>query len=288
MLIKLKWIYKVKTDEFGGVLKNKARLVAQGFRQEEGIDFEESFAPVARIEAICIFVSNAAYRNMTIYQMDVKTDFLNGEIKEEVPTVKGVGLHAVDSHIGNHPKDGFTPLETIRRLLAVIGRRSHSGFEGEAFKPERRNKIIPSDYPELLLSANKLDKKSFKDKVPLHLEMDPLYDQIATYPCIVQTFLDPILYLAGLKTTWEHSPKRPVIYHRGQEMDFRSFMLEGVDGEFNFLPAEGVSEGQNSPSAKFVNNDAPSYGEDKQTLVGLSLPPHPEASKKLKILGVRY
>ncbi|GJT40848.1 retrovirus-related pol polyprotein from transposon TNT 1-94 [Tanacetum coccineum] len=51
-LIKLKWIYKVKTDEFGGVLKNKARLVAQGFRQEEGIDFEESFAPVARIEAI--------------------------------------------------------------------------------------------------------------------------------------------------------------------------------------------------------------------------------------------
>ncbi|GJZ64207.1 retrovirus-related pol polyprotein from transposon TNT 1-94 [Tanacetum coccineum] len=52
MLIKLKWIYKVKTDEFGGVLKNKARLVAQGFRQEEGINFEESFAPVARIEAI--------------------------------------------------------------------------------------------------------------------------------------------------------------------------------------------------------------------------------------------
>ncbi|GKB52191.1 retrovirus-related pol polyprotein from transposon TNT 1-94 [Tanacetum coccineum] len=55
MLIKLKWIYKVKTNEFGRVLKNKARLVAQGFRQEEGIDFKESFAPVARIEAIRIF-----------------------------------------------------------------------------------------------------------------------------------------------------------------------------------------------------------------------------------------
>ncbi|GKF36965.1 retrovirus-related pol polyprotein from transposon TNT 1-94 [Tanacetum coccineum] len=55
MLIKLKWIYKVKTDEFGGVLKNKARLFAKGFRQEEGIDFEESFAPVERIEAIRIF-----------------------------------------------------------------------------------------------------------------------------------------------------------------------------------------------------------------------------------------
>ncbi|GJS79300.1 retrovirus-related pol polyprotein from transposon TNT 1-94 [Tanacetum coccineum] len=84
MLIKLKWIYKVKTDEFGWVLKNKARLVAQGFRHEEGIDFEESFALVARIEAIRIFIANATNKNMTIFQMDVKTTFLNGELKEEV------------------------------------------------------------------------------------------------------------------------------------------------------------------------------------------------------------
>ncbi|GJY12118.1 retrovirus-related pol polyprotein from transposon TNT 1-94 [Tanacetum coccineum] len=74
----------VKTDEFGGVLNNKARLVAQGFMQEEGIDFEESFAPVARIEAIRIFVENVANKNMTIFQMDVKTAFLNGELKEYV------------------------------------------------------------------------------------------------------------------------------------------------------------------------------------------------------------
>ncbi|GJT63188.1 retrovirus-related pol polyprotein from transposon TNT 1-94 [Tanacetum coccineum] len=67
-----------------GVLKNKARLVAQGFRQEEGIDFEESFAHVARIEAIHIFIANAANKNMTIYQIDVKTAFLNGELREVV------------------------------------------------------------------------------------------------------------------------------------------------------------------------------------------------------------
>nr|GEY89692.1 retrovirus-related Pol polyprotein from transposon TNT 1-94 [Tanacetum cinerariifolium] len=73
----------VKTDEFGRGLKNKVRLVAQGFRQEEGIDFKESFAPVARIEAIRIFIANA-HKNMTIFQMDVKTAFLNGEFKEEV------------------------------------------------------------------------------------------------------------------------------------------------------------------------------------------------------------
>nr|GEV03914.1 putative reverse transcriptase domain, ribonuclease H-like domain, aspartic peptidase domain protein [Tanacetum cinerariifolium] len=84
MIIALKWIYKVKLDEYGDVLKNKARLVAKGYRQEEGIDFEESFAPVARIEAIHIFIANAASRNMTVYQTDVKMAFLNGELKEEV------------------------------------------------------------------------------------------------------------------------------------------------------------------------------------------------------------
>ena len=60
MIIALKWIFKVKLDEHGDVLKNKAQLVAKGYRQEEGIDFEESFAPVARIEAIGIFLANAA------------------------------------------------------------------------------------------------------------------------------------------------------------------------------------------------------------------------------------
>ncbi|GJW13424.1 retrovirus-related pol polyprotein from transposon TNT 1-94 [Tanacetum coccineum] len=84
MLIKPKWIFKVKKDECGGVPKNKARLVAKGYHQEEWIDFEESFAPVARIEAIRIFIANAANKNMTIYQMDVKTAFLNGELREVV------------------------------------------------------------------------------------------------------------------------------------------------------------------------------------------------------------
>nr|GEY99219.1 retrovirus-related Pol polyprotein from transposon TNT 1-94 [Tanacetum cinerariifolium] len=84
MIIALKWIYKVKLDEYGDVLKNKARLVAKGCRQKKGIDFEESFSPIARIEAIRIFITNAASKNMTIYQMDVKTAFLNDELKEEV------------------------------------------------------------------------------------------------------------------------------------------------------------------------------------------------------------
>ncbi|GJY63414.1 retrovirus-related pol polyprotein from transposon TNT 1-94 [Tanacetum coccineum] len=84
MIIALKCIYKVKLDEYSDVLKNKARLIAKGYRQKEGIDFIESFPLVTRVEAIRIFITNAASKNMTIYQMDVKTTFLNGELKEEV------------------------------------------------------------------------------------------------------------------------------------------------------------------------------------------------------------
>nr|GEY96397.1 retrovirus-related Pol polyprotein from transposon TNT 1-94 [Tanacetum cinerariifolium] len=83
MVIILKWIYKVKHDELGGILKNKARLVARGYCQEEGIDFEESFALVARLEAIRIFLAYAAHKNMVVYQMDVKTAFLNGNLREK-------------------------------------------------------------------------------------------------------------------------------------------------------------------------------------------------------------
>ncbi|GJT96563.1 retrovirus-related pol polyprotein from transposon TNT 1-94 [Tanacetum coccineum] len=84
MVITLKWIYKVKLDELGGILKNKARLVARGYHQEEGIYFEESLALVARIEAIRIFLAFAAHMNMVVYQMDMKTAFLSGNLQEEV------------------------------------------------------------------------------------------------------------------------------------------------------------------------------------------------------------
>nr|GEU49206.1 retrovirus-related Pol polyprotein from transposon TNT 1-94 [Tanacetum cinerariifolium] len=84
MTITLKWIYKVKLDEYSDVLENKAQLVVKGYPQEKGINFEELFAPVARIEAIRIFLANAASKNIIIYEMDVKTAFLNGELNEEV------------------------------------------------------------------------------------------------------------------------------------------------------------------------------------------------------------
>ncbi|GJS46421.1 putative reverse transcriptase domain-containing protein [Tanacetum coccineum] len=79
-----KWVLKNKRDERGIVIRNKARLVAQGYTQEEGIDYEEVFAPVARIEAIRLFLAYASYMGFTVYQMDVKSAFLYGTIDEEV------------------------------------------------------------------------------------------------------------------------------------------------------------------------------------------------------------
>ncbi|GJW41101.1 retrovirus-related pol polyprotein from transposon TNT 1-94 [Tanacetum coccineum] len=100
MVITLKWIYKVKLDELGGILKNKACLVARGYRQEEGIDFEESFAPVARLDSIQIFLAYAAHMNMIVYQMDVKMSFLNGILRKEVYVSQPDGF--VDQDNPNH------------------------------------------------------------------------------------------------------------------------------------------------------------------------------------------
>ncbi|GJZ95158.1 putative ribonuclease H-like domain-containing protein, partial [Tanacetum coccineum] len=83
-VIGTKWVYRNKKDERGVVVRNKARLVAQGHRQEEGIDCDEVFAPVARIEAIGIFLAFASFMGFIVYQMDVKSDFLYGTIDEDV------------------------------------------------------------------------------------------------------------------------------------------------------------------------------------------------------------
>nr|GEZ90343.1 hypothetical protein [Tanacetum cinerariifolium]GFA22132.1 hypothetical protein [Tanacetum cinerariifolium] len=83
-VINLKWLWKNKRDEENTVISNKSRLVAKGYAQKEGVDFEESFAPVARLEAVRLFIAYAAHKSFTVYQMDVKTTFLYGPLKEEV------------------------------------------------------------------------------------------------------------------------------------------------------------------------------------------------------------
>ncbi|GJY21459.1 retrovirus-related pol polyprotein from transposon TNT 1-94, partial [Tanacetum coccineum] len=163
-VITLKWIYKVKLDELGGILKNKARLVARGYRQEEGIDFEESFAPVARLEAIRIFLAFAAHMNMVVYQMDVKTTFLNGNLRGEVYVSQPDGF--VDPDKPNH---------VCKLKKALYGlKQAPRAWEGkelllalESLKKDDFDSCDPVDTP--MVEKSKLDEdKEGKAVDPSH------------------------------------------------------------------------------------------------------------------------
>ncbi|GJS87923.1 putative ribonuclease H-like domain-containing protein [Tanacetum coccineum] len=93
-VIGTKWVFRNKKDERGVVVRNKARLVAQGYKQEQGVDYDEVFAPVARIEAIQLFLAFASFMGIIVYQMDVKSAFLYGTIDEEVFQMSSMGEHS--------------------------------------------------------------------------------------------------------------------------------------------------------------------------------------------------
>ncbi|GJS38704.1 retrovirus-related pol polyprotein from transposon TNT 1-94 [Tanacetum coccineum] len=151
MVITLKWIYKVKLEELGGILKNKARLVARGYRQEEGIDFEESFAPVARLEAIRIFLAFAAYMNMVVYQMDVKTAFLNENLWEEIfQNPRGIFINQSKYVLESFKKYGFDSCDPVDTPM-VEKSKLDEDKEGKAVDPSHYRGMIGTI---LYLTAN--------------------------------------------------------------------------------------------------------------------------------------
>ncbi|GKD44949.1 retrovirus-related pol polyprotein from transposon TNT 1-94 [Tanacetum coccineum] len=99
-IIALKWLWKNKCDAENIMVQNKSCLVAKGYKQEEGIDFEESFAPIAHLEAVRMFIAYVAHKGIIIFQMDVKTDFLNGPLKEKVYVNQPEGF--IDPEFPNH------------------------------------------------------------------------------------------------------------------------------------------------------------------------------------------
>nr|GFA78853.1 hypothetical protein [Tanacetum cinerariifolium] len=113
----LKWLFKNKHDEEQMVIRNKSRLVVRGYRQEEGNNFEESFAPVARMEAIRIFLAYVAHKSLTVFQMDVKTAFFHGSLKEDVYVCQPEGFIDADHPSHNHFFKGtIDPTLFIRRF----------------------------------------------------------------------------------------------------------------------------------------------------------------------------
>nr|GEY63298.1 copia protein [Tanacetum cinerariifolium] len=144
-VIKLKWLWKNKKDEDQTVIHNKARLVAKGYAQEEGIDFEESFTPVARLEVVWIFVAYAAHKSFPIYQMDMKTEFLNGPLKEEVYVAQPEGFVDPD-----HPEKAKYALQILHK---------HGKEKGQSIgTPMAKKPKLDAD-----LSGNPLDQTCYHD-----------------------------------------------------------------------------------------------------------------------------
>nr|GEW14959.1 retrovirus-related Pol polyprotein from transposon TNT 1-94 [Tanacetum cinerariifolium] len=210
-LIKLKWIYKVKTDEFSGVLKNKARLVAQRFRQEEGINFEESFAPVARIEAIYIFIANVAHKNMKILQMDVKTAFLNGELKEEVYISQLEGFVDQDnpSHVYKLKKTLYGLKQAPRAWYDMLSHFlisqnfSKGAVDPTLFTRKARNDLLLAQiYVDdiIFASTNTAMYNEFADLMTTKLKMSMMGDSVDT-PLVEKSKLDEDLQGKPLDAT---------------------------------------------------------------------------------------
>ncbi|GJU32438.1 putative ribonuclease H-like domain-containing protein [Tanacetum coccineum] len=183
-----KWVYRNKKDERGIVIRNKARLVAQGHTQEEGIDYDEVFAPVARIEAIRIFLAYASYMGFMVYQMDVKSAFLYGQIEEEVYVCQPPGFEDPD-----HPNKVYkmTLSLDLQRRNYVMSLRSfmkdkfqmssmeNSPFLGLQVQQNKKGIFISQDkyVHEILRKFNYSDVKSAS--TPTDLEKPLVQDRDA-------------------------------------------------------------------------------------------------------------
>nr|GEX41623.1 uncharacterized mitochondrial protein AtMg00810-like [Tanacetum cinerariifolium] len=197
-VIKTKWIFKNKKDESSLVIRNKARLVEVGYSQQEGIDYDETFALFARIEAIRLFLAYVAHKDFTVFQMDVKTSFLNGILKEEVyvcqpPVVKRIFRYLKGTiNLGLwYPKDyGFdlTTYSDADHAGCHLDRKTTSGsvqFLGDklvCWSSKKQNcvsiSIAESEYVTvsgccaqvLWMRTQLTDYGFFYDKVPIYCD----------------------------------------------------------------------------------------------------------------------
>ncbi|GJX02224.1 retrovirus-related pol polyprotein from transposon TNT 1-94 [Tanacetum coccineum] len=154
-----------KKDEDQTVSRNKARLVAKGYAQEEGVDFEESFAPVARLEAVRIFVAYAAHKSFPIYQMDVKMAFLNGPLKEEVYVAQPEGFVDPD-----HPEKVYLLRKALYGLkqaprawpstLKILKKHNNGKFVHSIDTPLATKPKLDVD-----LSGEPVDQSDYRSKI---------------------------------------------------------------------------------------------------------------------------
>nr|GEZ81360.1 retrovirus-related Pol polyprotein from transposon TNT 1-94 [Tanacetum cinerariifolium] len=168
-IIRLKWLWKNKKDEDQTVIRNKARLVAKGYAHEEGIDFEESFAAVARLEAVLIFIAYAAHKSFLIYQIDVKIAFLNGPLKEEVYVAQPDGFVDPD-----HPEKVYR----LRKALYGLKQAPRAWYDklstfltSKGFTKEAEYVALSASCNQVLWIRTQLKDYGFdNNKVPLYFD----------------------------------------------------------------------------------------------------------------------
>ncbi|GJU02552.1 putative ribonuclease H-like domain-containing protein [Tanacetum coccineum] len=235
-----KWVFRNKKDERGIVIRNKARLVAQGHRQEEGIDYEEVFAPVARIEAIRLFLAYASFMGFLVYQMDVKSAFLYGTIKEEVYVTQPPGF-----------KDPDHPDKVYKVVKALYGLHQ-----------------APRAWHEILKKFNYIDVKSAS--TPIDLEKPLVKDGDADD-------VDVHLYITVIKVFEYLTASRPryyVIYLKGKPS---LGLLYSRDSPFELVAYTnsdyaGATQDRKSTTrgCQFLGNRLISWQCKKQTVVATS------------------
>nr|GEV46032.1 copia protein [Tanacetum cinerariifolium] len=206
----------VKLDESGAILKNKARLVAHGYRQEERIYFEESFAPVARLDAIRIFLRFAAYMNMIVYQIDVKTAFLNGILREEVYVRQPDGF--VD-------KDNLNHLYKLKKALYGLKQAPRTKINTTQDQQKALDDALVA--PANRLEFGKCNMRLKTDIKPKEATFQVVFDSLALTP-FYQAFL----------ITAEICPKIPRQQFEDllQEHDILSFISDlGHPGDIIYL-----------------------------------------------------
>ncbi|GJS24925.1 putative ribonuclease H-like domain-containing protein [Tanacetum coccineum] len=219
-----KWVYRNKKDERGVVVRNKARLVAQGHRQEEGIDYDEVFAPVARLEAIRIFLAYASYMGFIVYQMDVKSAFLYGKIDEEVYVSQPPGFQDPKS-----PQKVYTKWLTLKLCMGYISssKSLYTMNQKHLVKDEEASDVAVHLYRSMIGSLDKvnyaganLDRKS------------------STGVFFVQVLAEDLI-------TWQ-CKKLP--YTLPNQAIFDAIQLMGYEGDLTEVPFEQQPDHSPSPS----------------------------------------
>nr|GEX80303.1 retrovirus-related Pol polyprotein from transposon TNT 1-94 [Tanacetum cinerariifolium] len=184
-----KWVFRNKKDKHGTTTKNKARLVAQGYSHEEGINYDETFAPVARMEAIRIFFAFATYMNFKVYQMDVKSAFLNGKLKEKVYVKQPPGFQSSEF------PDCVCKLDKSLYGLKQHQRHECSGFDLKGYSDsgyvgcnmDRKSTSAEAEYVTAVgCCASILWIKSQLSDYDIHYKMVPIFCGNTSATAIIQ------------------------------------------------------------------------------------------------------